>query len=407
MSRVLIQSTALVVDAYRELNSKRLFWITMILSALVVVAFGMFGINEKGLTFFIWDFPLPFFNSTIIAPGVFYKFAFANIGIPIWLSWAATILALISTASIIPDFVASGSIELTLSKPIGRMRLFLSKYFTGLLFVGLQVIVFTGACFLVIGFRGGSWEWSIWLAVPIVMLFFSYLFSVCALVGLITRSTIAALLITLLAWFVCWGVNLTDVIFLQQRESSLIRVEQQTRLVARRETAATKIVEKAKTDGTFELLPKGNEASDDLARVSPMLVLARKELDESKESAEKWERWSLLVYRVKWFIPKTAETIGLLDRYLLSEEDKRLFAGPGGNDEADTSTDFADMNEGPQPEETRRERRERNREMQSDVSARMDTALRSRTTAWVIGTSVGFELIVLGLACLIFVRRDF
>jgi len=407
MSRILIQSSALVVDAYRELNSKRLFWITMILSALVVVVFGMFGINDKGLTFFIWDFPLPFFNTTIIKPGIFYKFAFANIGIPIWLSWAATILALISTASIIPDFVASGSIELTLSKPIGRMRLFLSKYLTGLLFVALQVIVFTGACFMVIGFRGGSWEWSIWLAVPIVMLFFSYLFAVCALVGLVTRSTIAALLITLLVWFVCWGVNLTDVIFLQQREFAVMRVEQQTKVVSRREAAAAKVVVKAKADGTFDLLPKGHDASDDLARVSPMLILARKELDEAKESTQKWERWSLLVYRVKWFIPKTAETIGLLDRYLLSEEDKKLFAGPGGNSGNDDSTDFTDMNEGPKPEETRSQRRDRNREAQSNVSTRMDAALRSRTTTWVIGTSVGFELIILALACWIFVRRDF
>ena len=50
MSAMMIQTWALFVDAYRELNSKRLFWITMTLSALVVAVFGMFGINERGLT---------------------------------------------------------------------------------------------------------------------------------------------------------------------------------------------------------------------------------------------------------------------------------------------------------------------------------------------------------------------
>lgn len=407
MSRVLIQSTALVVDAYRELNSKRLFWITMILSALVVAAFGLVGINEKGLTFFIWDFPLPLFNTTLIKPGVFYKFVFANIGIPIWLSWAAAILALISTASIIPDFIASGSIEMTLSKPISRKRLFLSKYFTGLLFVALQVIVFTGACFLVIGIRGDSWEWTIWLAVPIVLLFFSYLYSVCTLMGLLTRSTIAALLLTLLFWFICWGVNLTDVIFIQQRESAIVRVEYQERAVAKAEAAAAKIVAKSKADGTFDLLPMGKDPSDELARVSPWLVLARTELEEAKVSVPKWERWALVVYRVKSFIPKTGETVGLLDRYLLSDEDKKLITGYDGNSEYDDTFDLAKMNEAPQSADTRRQNRERAQSMQSVVSARMDTALRSRTTLWVIGTSVVFELIVLGLALRIFVRRDF
>ena len=72
-------------------------------------------------------------------------------------------------ASIFPDFVDRGSIDLMLSKPIGRTRLFFTKFLTGLLFAGLQVTVFTLASFLVIGLRGGDWEPWIFIAVPLVL----------------------------------------------------------------------------------------------------------------------------------------------------------------------------------------------------------------------------------------------
>ena len=46
---VLIQTGAMFVDAYRELHSKKLFWITLVLSLLVVVSFAFVSINDKGL----------------------------------------------------------------------------------------------------------------------------------------------------------------------------------------------------------------------------------------------------------------------------------------------------------------------------------------------------------------------
>ena len=61
---------------------------------------------------------------------------------------------MISTASLFPDFLAGGAVDLYLSKPISRLRLFLFKYSCGLLFVALQIGCFCLASFLVIGLRG-------------------------------------------------------------------------------------------------------------------------------------------------------------------------------------------------------------------------------------------------------------
>ena len=103
------QTLAIFLDAYRELNSKRLFWITLGLSGLVVLAFAIVGIDDRGLLLLSWHFPSPI-NSSIIPADTFYKWLFLGLGIKFWLTWLATILALVSTAGIIPDLVSSGSI---------------------------------------------------------------------------------------------------------------------------------------------------------------------------------------------------------------------------------------------------------------------------------------------------------
>ena len=41
---------AMLLDAYRELNAKKLFWITLAISGLVVLSFGSIGFDEKGMS---------------------------------------------------------------------------------------------------------------------------------------------------------------------------------------------------------------------------------------------------------------------------------------------------------------------------------------------------------------------
>src|SRR5690606_30856745 len=101
---------ALFVDAYRELNSKKLFWITMLLSGLVVAIVGALGLNSDGVTF-LWFTIMSndVFTSDTMAPSHFYLTMFNNFGIRFWLSIIATVLALIATAGIIPDFISGGA----------------------------------------------------------------------------------------------------------------------------------------------------------------------------------------------------------------------------------------------------------------------------------------------------------
>ncbi len=376
------QTLALLLNAYRELNARKLFWITLLLSGLVVAAFACIGINEKGMTILVWELPFPV-NTLTISRETFYKTLFTSLGIEFWLSWLATILALVSTASIFPDFISSGTIDMELSKPIGRLRLFFTRYLTGLLFVALQVTIFCICSFLVIGIRGQAWEPGIFLAIPLVVCFFSYLYAFCAVLGLVTRSAIAALLLTLLIWLGLFSIHAVESTFLYQQLTREHQVASLERSLEAREGRLAEL-----TSQTGEGEAPFQERQAEVLRET--IASQREQLEETQKGLRTWTNLQNLSYLAKTILPKTSETIGLLERSLVdlaelpppaeSEEDP-MMRGP-----------FGDQGVPVNREAVQRELVERTRE---------------RSALWIIGTSLLFEFALLGYGAWIFCRRDF
>jgi ABC-type transport system involved in multi-copper enzyme maturation permease subunit len=422
------QTWAIFYDAYRSLNAKKMFWVVLWLSGLVAAAFACVGINQRGLKILVWQFDTPPLSTKEVAPAVFYKLIFAEFGISVWLAWLASILALISTAGIFPDLLNSGSIHLLISKPIGRLRLFFTQYAGGLLFVTLQVTLFTLACFLVIGLRGGAWEPVLFLAVPVVVCFFSYLFSVCVLVGLATRSTLAALLLTLLFWFLTAVVGGAEVFLLRAQTQGkydnfppgAVRVyspdsqippgqaggnrpaapqplskpghvpkgptdedaagEQDAGRVPRAiGRALLKAVAGPSTEGEKKALKEAPPAAPTFRpapKKSPPFPAGKPDASGQKETSAKLKLAYDIVYGLKTVLPKTGETIGLLERSLYR---------------------LADIPSGALGQPQRRQVAERE----------VIETIRKRSPWWVVGTSLGFEAVVLCCAAWIFYRRDY
>jgi ABC-type transport system involved in multi-copper enzyme maturation permease subunit len=407
---ILTQTTAMLVDGYRELNARKLFWITLALSMVMAGAIACIGINDKGISILWWTISADVFNAQSISPATFYKAVFIRLGLYVWLTWIATVLALVSTASIIPEFVAGGSIELSLSKPVGRLRLFLTKYLTGLLFVTAQVSLFSLACFLVIGFRGKSWEPVIFLSIPMVVLFFSYLYSVCALLGLITRSTIAALLITLLFWFVLFVLHAGEQSVRTIQMSTEIRLAKAEQAVAalpdQIERGKTKIAgfETVKADETDEAkASRLSELATEQARVAGLelrLQSQQTSTNDLKSSYETLAAWHRGLFAVKSLLPKTAETMTVLERNLtpIDEFSKLIDAQEERNQER------IERRRGNKAEG---ENQPSGRASEVEAAQKLNEENRDRSLWWVLGTSIIFEVIVLGIACGIFARRDF
>jgi ABC-type transport system involved in multi-copper enzyme maturation permease subunit len=350
---------------------------------LVVVAVACIGINEKGLKIAFWQLDNNVFNTKQTPPEQFYKMIFTYVGISIWLSWLATILAVISTAGIFPDLLTSGSIDLFVSKPISRLRLFITEYAAGLLFVALQVTVFSAACFLVIGLRGGVWEPGLFLAVPILVCFFSYLFSVSTLLGVVTRSTVAALLLTLLFWFFVWAVGTTEsslLMFKTMHERGVDFASVQAEANANKQKTADKPKTLDTPERPAEAQPADKPKTPDiLERPAEAQPADKSKTDAAGDSngSRALDIAHRIVYGVKTVLPKTTETIALLERSLMR---------------------FAKLPQQPQGPQT---------EKMQAAQLEFVEIIHGRSIAWIVGTSLGFEVVVLFLAAVFFCRRDY
>ncbi len=433
------QTLAIFLDAYRELNSKKLFWISLSISLVIVAALALPVQTDRGVSIFgakLETGPAMLVSSKAISASAFYKFLYSWFGINLWLGWGATILALITTASMIPDLVSSGSIELTLAKPIGRLRLFLTKYVAGLAFVGLQAGVFAFGTILVIGLRSSVWDARPLLIVPIMAMFFSFLHCISVLVGLVTRSTLMSLLAVLVLWLGFWAMGTVESVFLGQRDGAervVKRIQDQQvslqtalkDLDAQIERAAptpapntpeppapdesrkgsTSVTDPAPaatpTDepdirsrreargSTNRLLRAGEkmlEAATDTnidslrsrrADRQKQLAALDAKLPASLDDLESARKWHTRFYTAYTVFPKTGETKDLFQRWVIDKSDwdgflkmiDQLNDGGGRQDPQDS--------------------------------------LNKRPLWWILGTSFGFEAVILGIACWIFCRRDF
>ena len=200
------QFNAVMIDALRLLRARVLFWVTLGISGFAALIYLSIGFTETGVSVL---FGLAEFENEFLVKGSplteqFYLALFGMFIVNIWLSWIAIILALISCAPVFPEFMQEGSAGAVLSKAIPRWRLFLYKYVAGLLFAAVQTAVFCVIVFFALRLRIGHWNPSVFWAVPLIVLMFSYLWAVMVLVGVKTKSVMAAVLASLAFWFCCW-----------------------------------------------------------------------------------------------------------------------------------------------------------------------------------------------------------
>jgi len=388
---MLTQTLALFIDSYRELSAKKIFWLTMALSGLIVLMIAAVGFSEDGNMTLLWyETSIPL-SGMGIEKHVFYKVVFINLGFRFWLAWGAAILALASTAGVFPDFISGGAIDLALSKPIGRTRLLLTKYLASLLFVALQVTVFSLCAFLVIGVRGGAWEPAVFFAVPLVTLFYSYLYSVCALFGILTRSAITSLIVTGIFWFVVFVFGSTESMLLGFRTQAEVRAHAYETSIAALENR-----EIAEENGEERSIDRIRRYRDDTV-AEMQLSQARANLESAQENADNLALYHNIAFGVKTILPKTSETLSVLEHRLLSMSD---VAGMFGGD-VDAEFDAMSLTDDGELDPEMREAQ------QHLATLEMEKELRSRSVWWALGTSLLFECAVLGIAAWRFGRRDF
>ena len=185
--------------------------------------------------------------------------------------------------------------------------------------------------------------------------------------GIVTRSTIAALLLTILFWLLLFGVNTADGILVMPRALYDVYVE---KLHAKIEAAGARGESGSTTSASLE-----------------------RQLTEAQATQESWRRWHGMVLTAKTALPKTDDTIKLLERWLV----KSATLPETPNDESEQRQMMPFLTGEMYVAGVRA----------PEVFERMEANYRSRSVLWVLGTSLMFEAVVLAIALWIFVRRDF
>ena len=123
-------------------------------------------------------------------------------------AWVAVIVGVVITSFFVPNMLAKGTIDLLLVKPIHRWVLLSYKYVGGLTFIFLNTAYAVVGLWLVIGLRSGLWPNGSLLLIVTITFFFGILYAISMLVGVITRSNIAAIIVTIGAWFVFFLIGM-------------------------------------------------------------------------------------------------------------------------------------------------------------------------------------------------------
>lgn len=103
-----------------------------------------------------------------------------------------------ATAFFVPHMLEKGSADILFSKPVSRRTLLLSRYFAGLLFVSiLAALLIGGIYFGLLVVSGYNDPGFLWGAFTLIYLF-AILHAFSTAIGVFTRSTVAAILLSIL-----------------------------------------------------------------------------------------------------------------------------------------------------------------------------------------------------------------
>ncbi|MFA6235388.1 MAG: ABC transporter permease subunit [Bacteroidota bacterium] len=117
-----------------------------------------------------------------------------------FINFAALVLSIFATASILPNTMDKGSIDLLLSKPVSRLEILLGKTLGSLLIVLANVAYFIIGMWLIVGVRTGEWNAGFLGVTFSITYTFLILFAVMLVIGIGSRSS--ALTIILLYVFI-------------------------------------------------------------------------------------------------------------------------------------------------------------------------------------------------------------
>jgi len=184
-------------------------------------------------------------------------------GFSAFLYLVGTFLALFATAHLVPRLQEKGTIDLYLSRPVGRVPLLLSRYAAGLLLAAANLVYLIGSMWLIIVWKTHVLHPRFLLAGAVILFTISALLAFAFLIGVVTSSTGVSLMATYAIFF------FAAILMAHDKISAAVSSETAARIV----------------DGLYWILPKtaelgqatvalvaGSEAPERIANLNHLAV---------------------------------------------------------------------------------------------------------------------------------------
>jgi ABC-2 family transporter protein len=161
--------------------------------------------KQVQLTYFVWEMGIPLpVEPEQLFPAI-NQLVVGALGM--LLGGAGVFVAVLVTASMIPQTFEAGSVDLLLSKPVYRSGLFLAKFTGGCAFIAINAGYFIVGLWLILGLRIGLWNERLLWAIPLYLFLFAIYYGVSSLAGLIWRNAIVSVVLAVVFWLVCFAMG--------------------------------------------------------------------------------------------------------------------------------------------------------------------------------------------------------
>jgi ABC-2 type transport system permease protein len=185
---------AIIQNTFREAIAKKIFVGYYIVYTIIILVF-LFAINLDTVEGVISLTDVR--NSVISLEAVMTSVSYLLV----------LIFCIISSASFIPSMVDVGNIDLVLSKPLSRFKILMSKYLGAVIFVGISLVYFIGALWLILSIKSGFWNFNFLFTILSLTFAFAVMYSIVVLIGLTLQSSVLAILANLFLLFVLCPVR--------------------------------------------------------------------------------------------------------------------------------------------------------------------------------------------------------
>lgn len=181
----------------REALSRKIFITFTAISAFILILFGIFfaSVSTEEMIDVINQNPE---SSTYLENLV--KFFKVLIVLPLY--GGGLFLSIFSSSSFIPHMLEQGSIELLLSKPVSRAQIILGKFTGGVVIVFLNLAFLIIGIWFLLGLKFGVWDANIMWTIFTITFAFGTLYAMMILLGIVTRSSLLAMMVSYMIFFI-------------------------------------------------------------------------------------------------------------------------------------------------------------------------------------------------------------